>query len=95
MKTLTDGQQVKIKGFKHKTKLEVKYYPDNESCIIAEGAFLVDNYPGKDQEMAERQKNFENAIELSDGEVVMLNNEPVRVVVLGESFCDPVHLELF
>ena len=40
-------------------------------------------------------ENFENAIELSDGEVVMLNNEPVRVVVLGESFCDPVHLELF
>jgi hypothetical protein len=54
---------------------------------------ITSNYPGKKEELAARDKAYDEAVELSHGEHVEIDGEKYRVVIIPRDVCDPIHFE--
>jgi hypothetical protein len=56
-----------------------------------EASALTSDYPGKHEALDAAAKATAEALEIRDGELVLIEGEIFRVKVLGERYADPVH----
>lgn len=64
-----------------------------DPSTIQRAAVITANYPGKQAELEAKRAATAAAVEIEEGQEVVIEGSVYRTVVMGERFSDPVHFK--
>ena len=65
----------------------------NTAYTTQAASIITANYPGKAEAHEREMKEIADAIELQDGQIVIIEGEQFKVRLAGDGYSDPIHFK--